>query len=143
MTEGMGFTMTTPGTYVLDGSRRRANYVHDEPPSAVGIQGAGTVHHIAWCDRDGDHEAWHEHLVEIGARPTPIIDRQYFQTIYFREPRGVLFEIATPSPGFAIDEDPEHLGEELRLPPRYERLRDRLDRSLTPLSNPRAKARRS
>ena len=120
-----------------------ASYVHDEPPSAVGIQGAGTVHHIAWCDRDGDHETWRKHLVEIGARPTPIIDRQYFQSIYFREPRGVLFEIATPSPGFAIDEDPEHLGEELRLPPQYERLRDRLDRSLTPLSNPRAKVRRS
>lgn len=143
LTEGMGFTMTTPGAYVLEGGRRRANYMHDQPPSAVGIQGAGTVHHIAWCDRDEDHEAWREHLVEIGARPTPIIDRQYFQSIYFREPRGVLFELATPSPGFAIDEEPERLGEELRLPPQHERLRDRLERSLTPLTNPRTKKVRS
>jgi glyoxalase family protein len=143
LTEGMGFTMTAPGSYVLDGGGRRASYVHDEPPSAVGIQGAGTVHHIAWCDTDEDHEAWREHLVQIGARPTPIIDRQYFQSIYFREPRGVLFELATTSPGFAIDEEPEHLGEQLLLPPQYERLRDRLELSLTPLSSPRAKAARS
>jgi len=142
LTEEMGFTMTAPGAYVLEGGRRRASYMHDQPPSAVGIQGAGTVHHIAWCDRDEDHEAWPEHLVEIGARPTPIIDRQYFQSIYFREPRGVLFELATPSPGFAIDEEPEHLGEELRLPPQYERLRDRLELSLTPLTNPRVKVAR-
>ncbi len=99
------------GKYVIEGGRRRASYAHDEPPSAAGIQGAGTVHHIAWCDRDAEHETWREHLREIGARPTPIIDRQYFLSIYFREPRGVLFELATPSPGFAVDEDPERLGE--------------------------------
>ena len=143
LTEGLGFTMTGPGTYTLQRGRRRASYAHDEPPSAVGIQGAGTVHHIAWCDRDDEHEAWHEHLAQIGARPTPIIDRQYFQSIYFREPRGVLFELATPSPGFAIDEDPEHLGEELRLPPQHERLRESLERSLTPLRNPRVGTARS
>jgi glyoxalase family protein len=137
--EGMGFTMTAPGSYVLEGGRRRASYAHDEPPSAAGIQGAGTVHHIAWCDRNGKHEAWREHLREIGARPTPIIDRQYFLSIYFREPRGVLFELATPSPGFAVDEDPERLGEGLRLPPQHEHLRERLERSLTPLVNPRAR----
>jgi glyoxalase family protein len=137
LTEHLGFTMADPGSYVLAGRRRRATYAHDEPPPAAGRQGAGTVHHIAWCDRDGEHEAWRRHLTQIGARPTPIIDRQYFLSIYFREPRGVLFEIATPSPGFAIDEDPEHLGESLRLPPQYEHLRDRLERSLTPLENPR------
>jgi glyoxalase family protein len=76
-------------------------------------------------------------------RPTPIIDRQYFLSIYFREPRGVLFELATPSPGFASDEDPDHLGEELRLPPQHEHLREHLERSLTPLENPRAQATRS
>jgi glyoxalase family protein len=142
LTEGMGFTMTAPGTYIVEGGRRHARYTHDAPPPAVGIQGAGTVHHIAWCDRDGEHEAWREHLSAIGERPTPIIDRQYFLSIYFREPRGVLFEIATPSPGFAVDEDPEHLGEELRLPPQHEHLRERLERSLTPLANPRARAAR-
>jgi len=143
LTEGLGFTMTAPGRYVVEGGRRRATYVYDEPPSVVGVQGAGTVHHIAWCDRDDEHEAWRGHLMQVGARPTPIIDRQYFSSIYFREPRGVLFEFATPSPGFAIDEDPERLGEALRLPPQYEQLRGRLERSLTPLRNPRAAGVRS
>ncbi len=142
LTEAMGFTMTAPGNYVLEGGRRGASYAHDEPPSAVGIQGAGTVHHIAWCDRDDQHEAWGEHMQESGARPTPIVDREYFLSIYFREPRGVLFELATPSPGFAVDEDRDHLGEELQLPPQYERLRDPLERTLTPLTNPRKKVAR-
>jgi glyoxalase family protein len=139
LTEAMGFTMTSPGEYVLEGGRRSARYAHDEPPPAVGIQGAGTVHHIAWCDQDDQHEAWRQHMRAAGARPTPIIDRQYFLSIYFREPRGVLFELATPSPGFAVDEDPDHLGEELRVPPQYEHLRQQLERTLTPLTNPRAK----
>jgi glyoxalase family protein len=139
LTEALGFRMVSPGSYVLEGGQRRATYAHDEPPREVGFQGAGTVHHIAWCDRDQDHQAWREHLLRAGAHPTPIIDRQYFFSIYFREPRGVLFELATPSPGFAIDEDPAHLGEELRLPPQHEHLRERLEHSLRPLNNPRAK----
>lgn len=139
LTEQLGLTLTAPGSYLLQGGRRHATYTYDEAPVAVGIQGAGTVHHIAWCDRDCDHEAWDARLAQIGVHPTPIIDRQYFLSISFREPRGVLFEFATPSPGFAIDEDPEHLGEQLRLPPRYEHLRDRLEQRLTPLENPRAK----
>jgi glyoxalase family protein len=143
LTEVMGFDMVSPGSYVLAGGRRHASYALDEPPGEIGFQGAGTVHHIAWCDRDGDHQAWREHLLRAGAHPTPIIDRQYFLSIYFREPRGVLFELATPNPGFAIDEDPAHLGEELRLPPQHEHLRERLERSLTPLINPRAKTARS
>ena len=73
---------------------------------------------------------------------TPVIDRDYFLSIYFRQPQGILFEIATTSPGFAVDEDPEHLGEELRVPKMHAHLRDHLDRTLTPLVNPRA-ARRS
>ncbi len=137
MTEGLGFTITGRGEYLLRGGRRQASYSHDAAPQAPGLQGAGTVHHIAWCDRDADHPAWRAHLAQIGMRPTPIIDRQYFLSIYFREPHGVLFEIATPSPGFAVDEEPEHLGEALRLPPQYERRRDQLERSLTPLANPR------
>jgi len=140
LTEGLGFTMDSPGSYTIEGGHRHARYDQEEPPAAAGLQGAGTVHHIAWCDRDQEHEAWREYLQRLGARPTPIIDRQYFLSIYFREPRGVLFELATPSPGFAIDEDPAHLGEALRLPPQYEDLRDRLERSLTPLVNPRTGA---
>jgi glyoxalase family protein len=77
-----------------------------------------------------------------GARPTPIVDREYFLSIYFREPSGVPFELATSSPGFAVDEAPHHLGEERRLSPQYNRLRDRLERTLTPLTNPREKVAR-
>jgi glyoxalase family protein len=72
---------------------------------------------------------------------TPVIDRDYFYSIYFRQPQGILFEIATTSPGFAVDEDPEHLGEELRLPSQHEHLRPLLEASLTPLTNPRTAAR--
>lgn len=140
LTETMGFTLTGPGVYALRGGRRQASYVYDEPPAAAGVQGAGTVHHIAWCDRDQTHALWRERLIAAGASVTAIIDRQYFLSIYFREPRGVLFELATPSPGFAIDEDPQHLGEQLRLPPQHEHLRERLERSLAPLANPRAGA---
>jgi glyoxalase family protein len=138
LTGTMGFTMTGPGSYALQGGLRHATYAYDEPPAEAGLQGAGTVHHIAWCDRDDEHARWREHLIEAGQSPTPVIDRQYFLSIYFREPRGVLFELATPSPGFAIDEDPEHLGEALRLPPQHEHLRAHLEHSLTPLVNPRA-----
>jgi glyoxalase family protein len=142
LTETMGFEPCAPGEYRLHG-RRTATYGYDDPPAAVGLPGAGTVHHIAWCDRDDEHAAWRGRLTAAGERPTPVIDRQYFLSIYFREPHGVLFELATPSPGFAIDEDPEHLGEQLRLPPQYEHMRDRLEATLTPLVNPRAEAARS
>jgi glyoxalase family protein len=123
--------------WVCAGEERGARWRYDPPPPERGIQGAGTVHHIAWAARDGDHEAWLDTVASAGAHVTPIIDRQYFHSIYFREPSGVLFEIATLGPGFAIDEDPEHLGEALRLPPQHEHLRERLERTLTPLSNPR------
>ena len=71
---------------------------------------------------------------------TEVRDRDYFRSIYFREPRGVLFEIATLSPGFAVDEDPEHLGEALKLPAQHEHLREQLERALSPVVNPRAAA---
>ncbi|HEY1511099.1 MAG TPA: VOC family protein [Solirubrobacteraceae bacterium] len=143
LTEAMGFAMTAPGEYEISGGHRSAVYGYDEPPAAAGLQGAGTVHHIAWCDRDDEHAGWRDALAQIGAGPTSIIDRQYFLSIYFREPRGVLFELATPSPGFAVDEDPEHLGEQLRLPPQHEHLREHLEATLTPLANPRVKTAQS
>ncbi len=74
---------------------------------------------------------------DAGAYVTDVRDRDYFMSIYFREPRGILFEIATLSPGFSIDEDPQRLGEELRLPKMHEHLRPQLERSLIPLVNPR------
>ena len=101
------------------------------------MPGAGTVHHVAWASPQNEHEAWHERVAKSGAHPTPIIDRFYFRSIYFREPSGVLFEIATLGPGFTVDEPLEHLGEKLSLPPDYEHLRERVEPVLTPLPNPR------
>jgi glyoxalase family protein len=87
-----------------------------------------------------DHEAWRERVARTGAHPTPVIDRFYFRSIYFREPSGVLFELATIGPGFTADEPLETLGEALSLPPAFEHLRERLGGVLTPL--PPARARR-
>ena len=95
------------------------------------------MHHIAWASRDEDHLDWQRRVRDAGGFVTDVRDRDYFNAIYFREPRGILFEIATLSPGFAVDEDPEHLGEEPRVPKMHEHLRERLERTLTPVVNPR------
>ena len=95
---------------------------------------------VAWASRDEDHLAWQARIRAAGGHVTDVRDRDYFKSIYFGEPRGVLFEIATLSPGFAIDEDPAHLGEALRLPAMHEHLRDQLERILTPVANPRVAA---
>lgn len=122
------------------GDRRGGFYAYDEAPAERGIGGAGTVHHVAWSSTMDDHEAWQQRVGRAGARPTPVIDRFYFRSIYFREPSGVLFEIATLGPGFTADEPLEQLGENLSLPPDYEHLRDRLEQVLTPLPPVRAGA---
>ena len=83
-----------------------------------------------------EHEGWRARVEAAGLRPTPVIDRFWFRSIYFREPSGVLFEIATIGPGFAIDEDPAYLGESLVLPPAFEHLRDQIEPALTPLEIP-------
>lgn len=113
-----------------------ARYAYQAPPAGVGAQGAGTVHHIAWASPPSDHAHWHRRLQEAGAHPTEIIDRLYFRSIYFREPAGVLFEIATIGPGFTVDESIERLGASLVLPPWHEHLRSELEKKLTPLLNP-------
>jgi glyoxalase family protein len=119
------------------GDSRQGWIEYDEAPDEAGIPGAGTVHHIAWASTMEEHEAWQKRVADAGGRPTPIIDRFWFRSIYFREPSGVLFEIATLGPGFATDEDPEHLGEKLILPPAFEHLRAEVEPMLTPLPNPR------
>jgi glyoxalase family protein len=139
LTQTLGFTEQTGGEYRLDGPNRHFHWAYD-PTDVRGIPGAGTVHHIAWHSADEDHVSWQERVAQAGMHVTPVIDRDYFQSIYFRQPQGILFEIATTSPGFAVDEDPDHLGEELRLPKQHEHLRDQLEHQLTPLSNPRAAA---
>ncbi len=118
------------------GARRGSWYAYDRTEQR-GRQGAGTVHHVAWASPPTEHETWRERVAAAGARPTPIIDRFYFKSIYFRVPSGVLFEIATIGPGFTVDEPAEHLGERLSLPPAFEHLRDQVEPVLTPLPNPR------
>jgi glyoxalase family protein len=140
LTGTLGFTYLGDGEYVLDGSERKFRWAYDPAPAVRGAQGAGSVHHIAWASRDEDHIAWQTRVREAGGYVTEVRDRDYFQSIYFAEPRGVLFEIATLSPGFAVDEDPEHLGEALRLPKQHEHLRSYLEANLTPVSNPRVLA---
>jgi len=140
LTETLGFTDLGDGEYRLDGDTRHFHWAYDAT-TGPGLQGAGTVHHIAWHSRDEDHISWQQRVAGAGMHVTPVIDRDYFFSIYFRQPQGVLFEIATSSPGFAVDEDPEHLGEELRLPAQHEHLRPQLERYLTPLTNPRAATR--
>jgi glyoxalase family protein len=116
----------------------RQGWIRYEPaPAEPGVGGAGTVHHVAWSSPMDEHEAWRERVLDAGGRVTPVIDRFWFRSIYFREPAGVLFEIATLGPGFATDEDPAHLGEKLILPPAFEHLRGRVEPLLTPLPDPR------
>jgi glyoxalase family protein len=105
-----------------------------EPVEEPALIGAGTTHHIAWRAADGtEQNAWLERLTEVGLRPTPVQDRTYFESIYFRMPDGVLIEIATDGPGFLVDEPTETLGEGLALPPWLEPDRATLERELTPI----------
>jgi glyoxalase family protein len=122
------------------GESRGGIYVFDDAPAERGVQGAGTVHHVAWASKMEEHESWRERVIAAGARPTPVIDRFYFRSIYFREPSGVLFEIATLGPGFTADEPLESLGEKLSLPPDYEHLREQIEATVKPLVNPRTAA---
>jgi glyoxalase family protein len=138
LTGGMGFQDGQDGRFEVRGEHRGGLYIYDPPPAQAPVQGAGSVHHVAFASPMADHESWRERVQQAGAHPTPVIDRFYFRSIYFREPSGVLFEIATIGPGFAADEDPDHLGERLSLPPRFEPLRERLEGTLTALPNPRA-----
>jgi glyoxalase family protein len=115
-----------PGTYVD---------LLTDPKLPRGLNGAGTVHHIAFRVADDEqHLAAHDLLERVGAHVSPVIDRAYFKSIYYREPAGVLFEIATDQPGFAIDETVETLGSKLSLPPRLEPHRAEIEAILPPLN---------
>jgi catechol 2,3-dioxygenase-like lactoylglutathione lyase family enzyme len=107
------------------------------PSGPRGRVAVGTVHHIAWRTPDDETQrAWRESIARLGYNVTPIIDRTYFHSIYFREPGGVLFEIATDPPGFAVDEAPDQLGRRLTLPSRLESLRSELAESLPTIRGP-------
>jgi predicted esterase/catechol 2,3-dioxygenase-like lactoylglutathione lyase family enzyme len=104
-------------------------------PNAVG--GAGTVHHVAWSVADDAVQLdVRQRVLEAGFEPTPVIDRNYFHSVYFREPGGVLFELATKPPGFTVDEPVERLGERLMLPPQYEPVRAQIEAALPPIHLP-------
>jgi glyoxalase family protein len=138
LVDALGFTPLADGAgHRLTGGVRQALYHLDPAPEERGVPGAGTVHHVAWASNDRDLDAWRERVMGAGLHPTEVIDRQYFNSIYFREPSGVLFEIATFMPGFAVDEPEDELGENLKLPAQHEHLREQLERELTPLRNPR------
>jgi glyoxalase family protein len=128
------------GNWEARGEQRGGHYIYDEAPPERGMQGAGSVHHVAWASTPEELLQWRDKAVAGGAQPTPEIDRFYFRSIYFREPNGVLFEIATLGPGFTVDEPLEHLGEKLSLPPDFEHLRDEVEPNLRPVSNPRVQA---
>jgi len=111
--------------------------VIESPEGPEGEESIGTVHHVAWRAADASHQAeWREVLVKAGRNVTPVIDRYYFKSIYYREPGAVLFEIATDGPGFTVDEAAESLGSSLSLPPWFQVRRDRLDVTLPPIVVP-------
>jgi glyoxalase family protein len=138
--EALEFEQIDEGSWEARGSSRGGLYVFEEPAEERSRQGAGSVHHVAWASSLDEHEQWRDRAISAGAQPTPVIDRFYFRSIYFREPSGVLFEIATLGPGFTVDEPLEHLGEKLSLPPDYEHLRAEVEPNLRPVINPRTAA---
>jgi catechol 2,3-dioxygenase-like lactoylglutathione lyase family enzyme len=142
LTETMGFRLTKE-----TGNRSRYEVAAGGPGAIVdllstpglsrGSDGVGTVHHIAWRTADDlQQRDWHKRLIDLNYNVSPIMDRQYFHSIYYREPGGVLFEIATDPPGFAIDEPVDSLGTILKLPPMYESRRELIERALPPLEIP-------
>jgi glyoxalase family protein len=136
--KALGFEPRGETLWEAVGDERRGWIAYDAPPAERGLSGAGTVHHVAWASTMEDHEAWRERAQSVGMHPTPVIDRFWFRSIYFREPSGVLFEIATLGPGFTEDEPLDSLGEQLVLPPAFERFRDEIERTVTPLPDVRA-----
>jgi glyoxalase family protein len=146
LTQVMGFRQENEGLANGDPARRVAVFatgpggpgaeVHVEYGThlAPGRLGRGGVHHVAFrTPNDEEHKAWQRRIAGMGLGVTPVIDRFYFKSIYFREPGGILFEIATDGPGFAADEDVNHLGERLALPPFLEPHREQIEANLKPL----------
>jgi glyoxalase family protein len=125
-------------SWELRGQRRGGRIEYDQAPVSPGRQSAGTVHHIAWGTTAYDHPHWLKILELTGVANSGVIDRHYFHSIYFREPSGVLFEIADDAPGFTVDVPIEQLGSVVILPPRLEPHRQEIERRLTPLPDPRA-----
>jgi glyoxalase family protein len=133
----LGMEPEGAGRWLAWGERRHGLIVYDTAPAEEGVMGAGTVHHVAFTIRDGEQDAWRSHVAAAGLRPTPVLDRKMAKSVYFREPSGVLLEVATDQPGFVF-EPPEHLGESLVLIGDLEHRRGELERRFPLLPNPRA-----
>jgi glyoxalase family protein len=125
-------------TFELRGERRGSWIAWDPAPEAPGRQSAGTIHHVAWGTTDADMPAWIQTVTDAGISNSGYVDRHYFHSLYFREPGGVLYELATREPGFTVDGPVEELGTTLILPPFLEPRRDEIAARLTPLPDPRA-----
>jgi len=133
----LGMEPSGEGRWLAEGEHRHGLVVYDPSSNMRGTMGAGTMHHVAFTIRDNDSDAWREHLASAGLRPTPVLDRRMFKSIYFREPNGVLFELATEGPGFVF-EPRDRLGESLVLIGELEDRRDELEQRFPVLPNPRA-----
>ena len=132
----LGFVERAPHQFEARGESR-GGFIRFESGAGRGFGGAGTIHHIAWATTLDEHAAWRERVAAAGYQITEVIDRFYFRSVYFREPGGILFELASIGPGFTVDEPLESLGERLTLPPDYEKLRGQVEPLLTPLPDVR------
>jgi glyoxalase family protein len=134
----MGAEARGEDRWELRGASRGGWIELEQPPPESGRQSAGTVHHVAWGTTDAEQSKWVDRLNEARVRNTGIIDRHYFHSVYFREPGGVLFELATEEPGFTVDGPVEEFGKRIILPPWLESQRAQVEARLTPLPDPRA-----
>jgi glyoxalase family protein len=134
----MGAVARGEHVWELRGATRGGTLTWDEPPAEAGRPGAGTVHHVAWGAPAAEHAGWVERLRAGGVSSTDVVDRHWFHSIYFREPNGVLFEIADDAPGFTVDTPLPELGKRVELPPWFEPHRAEIEARLTPLPDPRA-----
>ena len=134
----LGGSPAGEGRWEIRGGHRGGTYALDPAPAAPGRPGAGTVHHVAWATSVEEHPRWVDHLQAAGLHSTPVVDRYSFRSIYFREPGGVLFEIADEGPGFTRDMPLAELGTRVSLPPAFAARRAEIEARLTPLPDPRA-----
>jgi glyoxalase family protein len=128
----------TEDTFELRGDKRGGWIAFDPAPQERGRQSAGTVHHIAWGTTDENMNAWIEKVTRAGIPNSGLVDRHFFHSLYFREPGGILYELATEEPGFLVTGPVEELGKRIILPPFLESRRERIEARLTPLPDPRA-----
>lgn len=139
MLEGlMGAVRRPDGAFELRGTERGGWIAFDPAPAERGRQSAGVVHHVAWFTTDADMDAWIDRVSHAGVPNSGLVDRHYFHSLYYREPGGVLYELATREPGFTVDGPVADLGSRLILPPFLEPFRGEIEDRLTPIPDPRA-----